>query len=169
MLTSRSSAIAATAVAVGSAVWYQQMYGELPFLESARASLSDDGLHPPAFPWYHNSWFHTFDHAAIRRGFQVYQEVCSTCHSLDRIAWRNLVGVSHSVDEVKAMAADVEYTDGPNDEGEMFQRPGKLADYLPSPYPNEEAARAGNAGGLPPDLSLIVKARHGGAVRDDKS
>ena len=67
------------------------------------------------------------------------------------------------------MAADVEYTDGPNDEGEMFQRPGKLADYLPSPYPNEEAARAGNAGALPPDLSLIVKARHGGAVRDDKS
>ena len=93
----------------------------------------------------------------------MYQEVCSTCHSLDRIAWRNLVGVSHTVDEVKAMAADVEYEDGPNDEGEMFQRPGKLSDYLPSPYPNEEAARAANAGALPPDLSLIVKARHGGA------
>lgn len=63
------------------------------------------------------------------------------------------------------MAEEVEYEDGPNDEGEMFQRPGKLSDYMPRPYPNEEAARAGNAGALPPDLSLIVKARHGGVVR----
>ena len=144
-------------------MWYQHMYGEWPFLESLSANLADEGLHPPAYPWEHFKWFKTFDHAAIRRGFQVYQEVCSTCHSLDRIAWRNLVGVSHTVDEVKAMVADVEYEDGPNDDGEMFQRPGKLSDYLPSPYPNEEAARAANAGALPPDLSLIVKARHGGA------
>ena len=62
------------------------------------------------------------------------------------------------------MAEEVEYQDGPNDEGEMFQRPGKLSDYMPAPYPNEEAARASNGGALPPDLSLIVKARHGGAV-----
>ena len=95
----------------------------------------------------------------------MYREVCAACHSLDRIAWRNLVGVSHTVDEAKAMAEEVEYTDGPNDEGEMFQRPGKLSDYMPAPYPNEEAARASNGGALPPDLSLIVKARHGGAVR----
>lgn len=166
VLTSRTSAIAATAVALGTAVWYQQVYGELPFFESVSANaLADEGLHPPAFPWPHRGLFNTFDHASIRRGFQVYQEVCSTCHSLERIAWRNLVGVSHTVDEAKNMAADVEYKDGPNDEGEMFDRPGKLADYLPSPYPNEEAARAGNAGALPPDLSLMVKARHGGAVR----
>lgn len=101
---------------------------------------------------------------SIRRGYQVYREVCAACHSLDRIAWRNLVGVSHTVDEVKEMAGEVEYEDGPNDQGEMFQRPGKLSDYMPKPYPNEEAARAGNAGALPPDLSLIVKARHGAAV-----
>lgn len=101
---------------------------------------------------------------SIRRGYQVYREVCAACHSMDRVAWRNLVGVSHTVDEVKTMAEEVEYEDGPNDEGEMFQRPGKLADYMPAPYPNEEAARAGNNGGLPPDLSLITKARHGGAV-----
>jgi ubiquinol-cytochrome c reductase cytochrome c1 subunit len=63
------------------------------------------------------------------------------------------------------MAEEVEYTDGPNDQGEMFQRPGKLSDYMPAPYPNEEAARASNQGALPPDLSLIIKARHGGAVR----
>ena len=93
----------------------------------------------------------------------MYREVCSSCHSLSRIAWRNLVGVSHNVDEVKAMAEEVEYEDGPNDAGEMFQRPGKLADYMPPPYANEEAARAGNAGAYPPDLSLITKARHGGA------
>jgi cytochrome c1 len=102
---------------------------------------------------------------SIRRGYLVYKEVCAACHSLDRIAWRNLVGVSHTVDEVKTMAEEVEYTDGPNDQGEMFQRPGKLSDYMPSPYPNEEAARASNQGALPPDLSLIIKARHGGAVR----
>ena len=103
---------------------------------------------------------------SIRRGYQVYREVCAACHSLDRIAWRNLVGVSHTADESRAMAEEFEYTDGPNAEGDMFQRPGKLADYMPKPYPNEEAARASNGGALPPDLSLIVKARHGGAVSD---
>lgn len=101
---------------------------------------------------------------SIRRGYQVYREVCAACHSLDRIAWRNLVGVSHNVDETKGLAEEIEYTDGPNDEGDMFQRPGKLSDYMPPPYANEEAARAGNGGALPPDLSLIIKARHGGAV-----
>lgn len=101
---------------------------------------------------------------SIRRGYQVYREVCSTCHSLDRVAWRNLVGVSHTVTEAKTMAEEIEYEDGPDSTGEMFQRPGKLSDYFPPPYSNEEAARAGNAGALPPDLSLITKARHGGAV-----
>lgn len=83
---------------------------------------------------------------------------------MNRIAWRNLVGVSHNVTEVKAMAEEIEYTDGPDGNGDMFQRPGKLSDYLPAPYANEEAARSGNAGALPPDLSLMTKARHGGAV-----
>lgn len=100
----------------------------------------------------------------IRRGYQVYREVCSTCHSLDRVAWRNLVAVSHTVTEAKMMAEEIEYEDGPDSNGDMFQRAGKLADYMPRPYANEEAARAGNAGALPPDLSLITKARHGGAV-----
>lgn len=74
------------------------------------------------------------------------------------------MGVSHTVDEARGFAEEIEYTDGPNDKGENFERPGKLSDYLPPPYPNEEAARAGNGGALPPDLSLIIKARHGGAV-----
>ena len=125
-------------------------------------TVAEEGLHSAHYPWAHEGMLETFDHAAIRRGYQVYREVCSACHSLDRIAWRNLVGVSHTVDESKAMAEEVEYEDGPNDEGNMFQRPGKLADYMPRPYANDEAARAGNAGALPPDLSLIVKARHSG-------
>ncbi|KAF8199137.1 cytochrome C1 family-domain-containing protein [Pholiota molesta] len=152
ILSSRAALASATAFTVGTIAWYTHLYGNLPFLGEAHAShLSDEGI------------LDTFDHASIRRGYQVYREVCAACHSLDRIAWRNLVGVSHTADEARAMAEEVEYTDGPDSEGQMFQRPGKLADYMPSPYPNDEAARAGNAGALPPDLSLIIKARHGGA------
>jgi len=158
-------ALAVTAAAtVGSITWYTHLYGEVPFLGEVKASSpAEVGLHPATYPWGHKGYFDTFDHASIRRGFQVYREVCSACHSLDRIAWRNLVGVSHTADEARILAEEVEYTDGPNDQGENFQRPGKLSDYLPPPYPNEEAARASNAGALPPDLSLIIKARHSGA------
>lgn len=99
---------------------------------------------------------------SLRRGFQVYREVCSSCHSLARVPWRALVGVSHTVDEAKAMAEESEYDDEPNDVGDIEKRPGKLSDYLPDPYPNEQAARAANQGAYPPDLSLMVKARHGG-------
>ncbi|KAG7085260.1 hypothetical protein E1B28_013864, partial [Marasmius oreades] len=162
-LGSRITLAGATLFTAGTIAWYSHLYGSLPFLGEAHAShLSDEGLHPTHYPWPHDGFFDTFDHASIRRGYQVYREVCAACHSLDRIAWRNLVGVSHTVDEARTMAEEVEYQDGPNDEGEMFMRPGKLSDYMPAPYPNEEAARAGNAGALPPDLSLIVKARHGG-------
>ncbi|KAI7870659.1 cytochrome C1 family-domain-containing protein [Spinellus fusiger] len=130
---------------------------------SVHANMADEGLHAPKHPWYHSSPFHTYDHAAIRRGYQVYKEVCSACHSLERIAWRNLIDVSHTEDEVKALAEEVEYEDGPNEAGDMFQRPGKPSDYMPKPYPNNEAARSANAGALPPDLSLMAVARHGGA------
>ncbi|KAL0953490.1 hypothetical protein HGRIS_004720 [Hohenbuehelia grisea] len=165
-LQSRATLASLSLFTAGSIAWYTHLYGTLPFIGEVHASgshLSDEGLHPAAYPWSHKGLFDTFDHASLRRGYQVYREVCAACHSLDRIAWRNLVGVSHTADEARAMAEEVEYEDGPNGEGEMFQRPGKLADYMPRAYPNEEAARAGNAGALPPDLSLIVKARHGGA------
>lgn len=164
-LASRTAAVTSTTLALGSLALYAHAYGsgELPLLSTASANAKDEGLHPPHFPWPHAGVFDTFDHASIRRGYQVYREVCSSCHSLNRVAWRNLVGVSHTVDEVKAMAEEVEYEDGPNDDGDMFQRPGKLADYMPPPYQNEEQARAANGGALPPDLSLITKARHGGA------
>lgn len=126
-------------------------------------SASDDHVHAPAHPWPHAGMLSAFDHSSIRRGHMVYQQVCASCHSMDLLAFRNLVGVAYSEEEMKAMAAEVDVEDGPNDEGEMFMRPGKLADRLPSPYPNEEAGRAANGGAYPPDLTLMCKARHGGA------
>ncbi|TIA83054.1 hypothetical protein E3P98_01003 [Wallemia ichthyophaga] len=157
--SNKAATIAASISGITAAV-YSYQYG---LIDQVFASGLEEGLHAPAFPWNHNGWLDSFDHNAIRRGYQVYREVCASCHSLDRIAWRNLVAVSHTSDEARAMAEEQEYTDGPNDQGEPFQRPGKLADYMPPPYPNEEASRAANGGALPPDLSLIVKARHGGA------
>lgn len=99
---------------------------------------------------------------SLRRGFQVYREVCSSCHSLSRVPYRALVGTLHTVDEAKAMAEETEHDTEPNDEGQIEKRPGKLSDYMPKPYKNDEEARAANNGALPPDLSLMVKARHGG-------
>lgn len=128
-------------------------------------SLADEaehGLHPPQYPWSHDGFFSSYDARAIRRGFQVYQQVCAACHSLNQIHYRNLVGVCYTEDEAKELAMDIEVMDGPNDEGEMFERPGKLSDKIPSPYANEEAARFANGGAYPPDLSLITKARHDG-------
>jgi len=126
------------------------------------ALANDSQLHPPAQPWDHAGFASSYDAASIRRGHQVYTQVCASCHGLARIAYRNLTGVCYSEAEVKAMAEETDVMDGPNDEGEMFERPGKPSDYFPSPYPNEEAARYANNGAYPPDLSLIMKARHGG-------
>jgi ubiquinol-cytochrome c reductase cytochrome c1 subunit len=113
--------------------------------------------------WPFEGVFGHFDRAAAQRGLQVYREVCSTCHSLKYIAFRNLAELGYSEDEVKAIAAQYQITDGPDDQGEMYQRPGKPTDTSPAPFPNEQAARAANGGALPPDLSLITKARAGGA------
>uniref|UniRef100_A0A672HM02 Cytochrome c1, heme protein, mitochondrial n=1 Tax=Salarias fasciatus TaxID=181472 RepID=A0A672HM02_SALFA len=123
---------------------------------------SDLELHPPHYPWSHAGPLSSLDHASVRRGYQVYKQVCSACHSMEYLAFRNLVGVSHTEDEVKAIAEEVEVVDGPDENGEMFTRPGKLSDYFPKPYANPEAARVANNGALPPDLSYIVNARHGG-------
>jgi len=128
-------------------------------LASNQTVHADSGLEAASYPWSHSKPWQSFDHASIRRGFLVYKQVCATCHSLDRIAWRNLVDVAFTEEEIKAMAAEVEYKDGPDQEGEMFDRPGKLSDYMPRPYPNENAARFANNGAYPPDLSLVVKAR----------
>ncbi|KAF2255356.1 cytochrome c1, mitochondrial precursor [Trematosphaeria pertusa] len=148
----------ATAFAVGTVAWYCHLYGR----NVDAMTPAEEGLHPTQYPWEHAKWYKTFDHQSLRRGFQVYREVCASCHSLARVPYRTLVGTIMTVDEAKALAEENEYDTEPNDEGEIEKRPGKLSDYLPSPYKNDEAARAANNGALPPDLSLIVKARHGG-------
>jgi ubiquinol-cytochrome c reductase cytochrome c1 subunit len=117
----------------------------------------------PVEHWSFQGIFGTFDRAALRRGFQVYREVCSACHSMNLLHYRNLQEIGFSEDEVKQIAASVQVTDGPNDAGEMYERPGRPSDTFKAPFPNEQAARAANNGALPPDLSLIVKARAGGA------
>lgn len=117
----------------------------------------------PSQDWSFNGVFGTFDRASLQRGFQVYQNVCSTCHALKHIAYRNLADLGYNAAEIKSIAAEKQVKDGPNDEGEMFDRPAKPSDRFVSPFPNDNAARAANGGALPPDLSLIVDARAGGA------
>ncbi|KAL8537540.1 hypothetical protein ACS0TY_012605 [Phlomoides rotata] len=137
--------------------------GLMSFATIAYASdEAEHGLECPSYPWPHNGILSSYDHASIRRGHQVYQQVCASCHSMSLISYRDLVGVAYTEEETKAMAAEIEVVDGPNDEGEMFTRPGKLSDRFPEPYGNEQAARFANGGAYPPDLSLITKARHNG-------
>ena len=112
--------------------------------------------------WPQSGFFGTFDRSALQRGFKVYQEVCHNCHSVKYLTFRSLGALGFNEDEVKAIAATYQVTDGPDDSGEMFQRPGRPSDVMPAPFPNENAARSANGGALPPDLSLIEKAREGG-------
>ncbi len=118
---------------------------------------------PPPQEWSFGGLFGTVDPAAAQRGFQVYKEVCSTCHGLYHVAYRNLTEIGFTEDEVKAIAAQATVKDGPNDEGAMFERPGRPSDKFARPFPNEKAARATNNGAYPPDLSLMTKARPDGA------
>ncbi|KAI3722229.1 hypothetical protein L2E82_33260 [Cichorium intybus] len=136
--------------------------GILSFTTIASADEAEHGLESPSYPWPHQGILSSYDHASIRRGHQVYTQVCASCHSMGLISYRDLVGVAYTEEETKAMAAEIEVEDGPNDEGEMFTRPGKLSDRFPQPYANEQAARFANGGAYPPDLSLITKARHNG-------
>jgi|GEM_PF-261492 len=138
---------------------------------------ASSGLPPPALPMKHVKWsfegpFGMYDRAALQRGFQVYKEVCSVCHSLKRVAFRNLGdpgGPGFSVAQVKAIAAGFKVPAEPDDQGRTYDdsglritRPGTPADYFPGPYENEKAARAANNSALPPDQSVIIKAREGG-------
>ena len=116
--------------------------------------------------WSFKGIFGTFDRASLQRGYQVYQEVCSGCHSAQHLSYRNLSekgGPEFSVEEAKAIAAQFEVEDGPNSDGEMFMRPGRLSDKFVKPYPNVEASTAANGGAYPPDMSVLAKARKGGA------
>jgi ubiquinol-cytochrome c reductase cytochrome c1 subunit len=117
---------------------------------------------PPRQQWSFEGVFGTYDRAALQRGFQVYKEVCAACHAVKHLAFRDLAEIGYSEDEVKGIAAQVKVSDGPNDSGEMFERPARPSDPIPGPFPNDQVARAANNGALPPDLSLITKAREGG-------
>ncbi len=130
---------------------------------STFAFAAGDAKDPENQDWHFEGIFGTVDRASAQRGLQVYLEVCAGCHSLKQVAYRNLGALGFTEAEVKAIAAGFEVTDGPNDEGEMFQRAAIPADKFVSPFPNKEAAAAANNGAAPPDLSLQVKAHPGGA------
>ena len=115
--------------------------------------------------WTFKGLFGKFDRASLQRGYQVYSEVCAGCHSMKYVSFRNLGekgGPEFSIEQAKAIAANYEVTDGPNSEGEMFERSAKLSDKFVSPYPNVKAAQAANGGAYPPDMSVLAKARSGG-------
>ena len=116
----------------------------------------------PKHEWSFNGITGTFDRAALQRGFKVYTEVCAGCHSMKLLYYRDLIDIGFSKAQVKAIAAEYDVLDGPNDEGEMFERPARPADRFVNPYSNDNEARASNNGAYPPDLSVITKARRYG-------
>lgn len=128
----------------------------------ASANAAEDHVVIQRQPWSFAGPFGTFDRAQIQRGYHVYKDVCAACHGMKYVAFRNLSqagGPGFTEAQAKSVAAEFKITDGPNDKGEMFERPGRLSDYFPSPDPNEQAARARFNGAHPPDLSVIAKAR----------
>ncbi|MCY4230357.1 MAG: cytochrome c1 [Alphaproteobacteria bacterium] len=121
------------------------------------ASAAGGNTPPPEQEWSFNGVFGAFDRAALQRGYQVYREVCAGCHAMRLVFYRNLMQIGFSEAAARAEAANAFIVDGPDEEGEMFERPGKLSDRFVSPFPNDNAAKAANGGALPPDLSLIAK------------
>ena len=120
--------------------------------------------HPgvPEVKWSFGGPFGSYDYASAQRGFQVYKEVCSNCHSMKLLSYRDLHGIGLDDAEIKAIAAEFTVPGGTNDAGEPIERPALAADRFRSPFPNDKAARAANGGALPPDQSLIIKAREDG-------
>jgi ubiquinol-cytochrome c reductase cytochrome c1 subunit len=115
--------------------------------------------------WSFKGLFGKFDRGSLQRGYQIYTEVCASCHSMKYLSYRNLSekgGPEFSVEQAKAIAASFDVTDGPNDDGEMFERPAKLSDKFVMPYANVKEAQAANGGAYPPDMSVLAKARSGG-------
>ncbi len=131
-------------------------------LATAPARAEGDHAALPKQSWSFAGPFGTFDRAAAQRGFQVYNEVCSACHQLHHAYYRDLTGIGLSAEQVAAIAASKSISDI-GDDGAPTDRPGLPSDHFKAPYPNDLAARAAQNGALPPDLSLIVKAREGGA------
>lgn len=128
-----------------------------------QAFAAGDAKTPPKQDWNFSGPFGTYDRGALQRGFQVYKQVCSACHSMKLLSYRNLADLGYTENEVKAIAREYTVMDGPDDEGEMFERAALPSDRFVSPYPNDEAAKFANNGAYPPDMSLIAKARKYGA------
>eukprot|EP00198_Chlamydomonas_reinhardtii_P001429 XP_001690765.1 ubiquinol:cytochrome c oxidoreductase cytochrome c1 [Chlamydomonas reinhardtii] len=128
----------------------------------ASANEAADGLHAPHYPWGHEGVLDSYDHAAIRRGHKVRGALRARCRENWQVAWRRATQACGTEEQSRALAAEAEVEDGPNDEGEMFTREGRLFDAFPSPYANEQAARYANGGAYPPDLTLISGGRHNG-------
>lgn len=131
-------------------------FGNMSFASSSTIQLMEK-------KWSFDGIRGVFDRNAVARGYQVYREVCSACHSMNGLAYRNLTEIGISEQDAENIAAGYNVNDGPNDDGEMFDRPARLSDRFVSPFPNEKAARAANNGAYPVDLTLIIKARPNGA------
>jgi ubiquinol-cytochrome c reductase cytochrome b/c1 subunit len=126
------------------------------------AFAAGNAAHPHKEHWSFGGMFGHYDRAQLQRGFKVYREVCSSCHSLQLLSFRNLTeegGPQFSEGQVKLLASEYKVTDGPNETGEMFERPARLSDRFPAPFANDQAARVSNGGALPPDFSVLAKAR----------
>ena len=135
------------------------------FLATPLSSHSAEKVEYLKTDWSFKGLFGKFDRGALQRGYQVYTEVCASCHSMKYLSYRNLSekgGPEFTEQQAKAIAASFDVTDGPNSDGEMFTRPGKLSDKFVMPYENVKAAQAANGGAYPPDMSVLVKARGGG-------
>ena len=120
-----------------------------------------EGTQPPRLPWTFSGVTGKFDRAQLQRGFKVYREVCQACHQL-KIPFRTLAqpgGPQFSSAQVAALAAEYKIPDGPNDAGEMFERPGRAADFIPWTFANENAAASAMGGKAPPPLTIMAKAR----------
>ena len=127
------------------------------------AAKAAEGGHVPELHWSFEGITGTYDRASLQRGFKVYREVCAACHSMDLLRYRDLTALGYSEAQIKTVAGEYTFMDGPNEEGDMFERPGRASDPFKSPYLNVEQARYANGGAYPPDMSLLAKARHGGA------
>lgn len=154
------SAIVSTKTLLAAVAGVSVLFGS--FAASA-ADPAHQKIELPKLEWSFNGPLGTYDKAALQRGFLVYKNVCASCHAVKKLYYRNLTALGYSEAQIKTIAADVTVMDGPNDEGEMFERPGRLSDHIKRPYENDKQAAYANNGALPPDLSLITKARHGGA------
>ena len=147
----RSFAVAACAAILG-----------LGLIAPRAPAAAAEGTALPQQSWSFDGVFGRYDMTSVQQGFHVFTGVCASCHGLKYFAFRNLLDAGFTDDQAKAVAAEFEVEDGPDAEGEMFTRPAVLSDYFPSPFANDNAARASNNGALPPDLSLITKARKQG-------